>query len=322
MNILGTDYNVIDVYDQSITIPDSYVVNDNKTGKGHGEAKLYMGSKDAMRNFYAGNPHTEGFVAKCFVLKRDIISLLRTIKHEYQYPSIKYRGMEGKKNMLHLWKKRLKEAEALNDIILFEIKDQKQIKGLRGYVNSTKRKSEGYDLIRAMALPFVSYISVMKLKRSEDGELLFYWRPFADFTQMASMQFAAQNYGKGKQQESSRNRKSQVKYREELYNEFKHCPFTHIDEFKLLIASHIKPHAVSTKKEQADPNNGLMLSPLYDKLFDKGYISFKENGELLISDWLSPQNRSRISFEYSPEDLFLNEQRKEYLEYHRVNVFK
>ena len=225
MNILGTDYNVIDVYDQSITIPDSYVVNDNKTGKGHGEAKLYMGSKDAMRNFYAGNPHTEGFVAKCFVLKRDIISLLRTIKHEYQHPSIKYRGMEGKKNMLHLWKKRLKEAEALNDIILFEIKDQKQIKGLRGYVNSTKRKSEGYDLIRAMALPFVSYISVMKLKRSEDGELLFYWRPFADFTQMASMQFAAQNYGKGKQQESSRNRKSQVKYREELYNEFKHCPF-------------------------------------------------------------------------------------------------
>lgn len=322
MNILGTDYNVIDVYDQSITIPDSYVVNDNKTGKGHGEAKLYMGSKDAMRNFYAGNPHTEGFVAKCFVLKRDIISLLRTIKHEYQHPSIKYRGMEGKKNMLHLWKKRLKEAEALNDIILFEIKDQKQIKGLRGYVNSTKRKSEGYDLIRAMALPFVSYISVMKLKRSEDGELLFYWRPFADFTQMASMQFAAQNYGKGKQQESSRNRKSQVKYREELYNEFKHCPFTHIDEFKLLIASHIKPHAVSTKKEQADPNNGLMLSPLYDKLFDKGYISFKENGELLISDWLSPQNRSRISFNYSPEDLFLNEQRKEYLKYHRVNVFK
>lgn len=322
MNILGTDYNVIDVYDQSITIPDSYVVNDNKTGKGHGEAKLYMGSKDAMRNFYAGNPHTEGFVAKCFVLKRDIISLLRTIKHEYQHPSIKYRGMEGKKNMLHLWKKRLKEAEALNDIILFEIKDQKQIRGLRGYVNSTKRKSEGYDLIRAMALPFVSYISVMKLKRSEDGELLFYWRPFADFTQMASMQFAAQNYGKGKQQESSRNRKSQVKYREELYNEFKHCPFTHIDEFKLLIASHIKPHAVSTKKEQADPNNGLMLSPLYDKLFDKGYISFKENGELLISDWLSPQNRSRISFEYSPEDLFLNEQRKEYLKYHRVNVFK
>ncbi len=291
MNILGFEYNVIDVYDQSITIPDSYVVNDNKTGKGHGEAKLYMGSKDTMRKFYAEDPHAEGFVAKCFVLKRDLISLLKTIKHEHQHPSIKYRGMEGKKNLLHLWKKRLREAEELDDMILFEIKDQKQIKGLRGYVNSTKRKSVGYNLIRVMALPFVSYISVMKLKKNDNGEILFYWRPFADFSQMASMQFAAQNYGKGKQQESSRNRKSQVKYREELYNEFKHCPFTHIDEFKLLIASHIKPHAVSTKKEQADPNNGLMLSPLYDKLFDKGYISFKENGELIISDWLSPQKQ-------------------------------
>ena len=65
-----------------------------------------------------------------------------------------------------------------------------------------------------------------------------------------------------------------------------------------------------------------MLSPLYDKLFDKGFISFKDNGEILISDWLSPQNQERISFEYSPEDLFLNEQRKKYLEYHRENVFK
>ncbi len=322
MNICGVDYQVLDVYDQSITVPDSYVMNENKTGKGHGEAKLYMGSKDAMRNFYAGNPHAEGFVAKCFILKKDIVSLLKTIKHEYQYPSIRYRGMEGKKNMMHLWKKRIKEIEVFPDIILFEIKDQKQIKGLRGYVNSTKRKCVGYDLIRTMALPFVSYISVMKLGNKSNGEILFYWRPFADFTQMASLQYAAQNYGKGKMSENSNKRKSQVKYREELYNVFKHCPFTHIDEFKLLIASHIKPHAVSTKREQADPDNGLMLSPLYDKLFDKGFISFKDNGEILISDWLSLHNRELISFEYSPEDLFLNDQRKKYLEYHRENVFK
>lgn len=67
MIIDGKEYNVIDVYDQSITVPDSYVMNENKTGKGHGEAKLYMGSKDSMRHFYTGNPNTEGFVVKCFV---------------------------------------------------------------------------------------------------------------------------------------------------------------------------------------------------------------------------------------------------------------
>ena len=114
----------------------------------------------------------------------------------------------------------------------------------------------------------------------------------------------------------------QNKYRKDLLQCLKFCPITGISDERLLVASHIKPWRWSSDEEKLDVNNGFVFSPLYDKLFDKGYISFKENGELLISDWLSPQNRSRISFEYSPEDLFLNEQRKEYLKYHRVNVFK
>lgn len=320
MIINGIDYNVIDVYDQSVTIPDSFVIKENKTGKGHGEAKLYMGSKDSMRYFYTGNPNNEGFVVKCFVLKRDLISLLNTIKHEYQYPSIKYKGIGDGKNMLKLWKTRMEYAETLPNIIIFEVKDQQQIRGSRGYVNSIKNRT-GYDLIRTMALPFVSYISVMKVQEIQTQEVSFYWRPFADFTQMASMQYAAQHYGKGKK-DDLQHRKSQVKYREELYNEFHHCPFTQIDEFRLLVASHIKPYAVSSKKEQTDSNNGLLLSPLYDKLFDKGYISFDNDGHILISEWLSPKNKELISFVFSPADLNLNEQRLQYMKYHRENVFK
>ncbi len=320
MIINGINYNIIDIYDQSVTIPDSFVIKENKTGKGHGEAKLYMGSKDSMRYFYTGNPNNEGFVVKCFVLKRDLISLLKTIKHEYQFPSIKYRGIGAGKNMLKLWKARMEYAETLPDIIIFEIKDQQQIRGPRGYVKSIKNRM-GYDLIRTMTLPFVSYISVMKVQEIQTQEISFYWRPFADFTQMASLQYAAQHYGKGKKGDLQ-HRKSQVKYREELYNEFHHCPFTQIDEFRLLVASHIKPYAVSSKKEQTDSNNGLLLSPLYDKLFDKGYISFDNDGHILISEWLSPRNKELISFVFSPADLNLNEQRLQYMKYHRENVFK
>ena len=65
MIINGTNYSVIDVYDLSITVPDSFVAKANKTCKGNGEAKLYMGSKDSMRSFYTGNPKQEGFVVKC-----------------------------------------------------------------------------------------------------------------------------------------------------------------------------------------------------------------------------------------------------------------
>ena len=320
MNILGKNYTVIDIYDQSITIPDSFVIAENKTGKGHGEAKLYMGSKDTMRNFYADSPNNEEFVANCFVLKRDLITLLRTTRHEYQYPSIKYRGIGNHKNMMKLWEKRMNHLERLPEIIEFEVKDQQQIKGPRGYVKNTN-KSIGYDLIREIALPFVSYISVMKLKDEQTHNICFYWRLFADFSQMASMQYAALNYGESKHRES-KQRKKQVQYREELYNEFRRCPFTQIDEYRLLVASHIKPYAVSTEKERADSNNGLMLSPLYDKLFDKGFISFSDDGEILISDWLSPRNRRLISFNYTREDLNLNDERKRYLAYHRENVFK
>lgn len=321
MRINGSDYTIIDVYDQSITVPDSYVMNENKTGKGHGEAKLYMGSKDSMRHFYTGDSNNEGFIANCFVLKKDLKTLLKTIKHEYLFPSINYRGIGNGRNMSKLWNERMKFVEELPEIIQFDVKDQNQIRGLRGYVNSITNQT-GYNLIRLLALPFVSYISVMKLQKVDTKDIFFYWRPFADFTQMASLQYAAQNYGKGKQNINTKQRKKQVQYREELYNEFHHCPFTHIDDFRLLVASHIKPYAVSTKKEQSDSNNGLMLSPLYDKLFDKGFISFSDDGDIMISDWLSPQNKERISFEYSLEDLNLNEQRRKYMEYHRENVFK
>jgi putative restriction endonuclease len=50
-----------------------------------------------------------------------------------------------------------------------------------------------------------------------------------------------------------------------------------------LRASHIKPWRVSTDNEKLDGNNGLLLAPHIDHLFDQGYISFTDEGELLVS---------------------------------------
>jgi len=52
------------------------------------------------------------------------------------------------------------------------------------------------------------------------------------------------------------------------------CPFTKINDNRLLIASHIKPWAFSDNKERLDLKNVFVLSPLFDKLFDRGLISF------------------------------------------------
>ena len=127
MIINGINYKVIDVYDTSVTVPDSFVVNDNKTCKGNGEAKLYMGTKEHMRDFYAGDIHNTGFEVECVVLKNDLIQYMQTISHEYKNPSIKYRGQGTRKNMQYLWEQRNTYIQSLPDVLKFTIKDQDQI---------------------------------------------------------------------------------------------------------------------------------------------------------------------------------------------------
>ncbi len=109
-----------------------------------------------------------------------------------------------------------------------------------------------------------------------------------------------------------------------MLEECPYCPFTMVNDERLLIASHIKPWAKSDNNEKVDPKNGFMLTPTYDKLFDRGFITFDENKKLIVSPWLSPMNQKRLNI-YSGmrvDKLLLDEKRIEYLKYHRENVFK
>ena len=321
MRIGNLVFQAESVYDESITIPDSFVFPVNKTCNGHGEAKLYMGPKDSLRTFYTGSPNQAGFKADCFMLRSDLEKFMNEIKREYQQPSILYRGMNGNTgNMMEFWKDRKKKISSLPNVIYFTVTEQKQISGDRGYVNA--HNSNAYSLIRELALPFVSYLSVMKVREKNTKGFLFYWRIFVDYTQMSQQQYIATHYGSKNYVELGKIRKGQLRYRLQLFDIYKHCPFTKIDDPHILVASHIKPWAVCRQGQKYDPNNGFLLSPLYDKLFDKGYISFDDNGRLLISDWLSQANKKRISFNYDKSELLLNDERKKYLRYHRDHIFK
>ena len=50
------------------------------------------------------------------------------------------------------------------------------------------------------------------------------------------------------------------------------------------IASHIKPWPESTNEERLTGENGLLLRPSIDHLFDRGFMSFEDNGELVVSE--------------------------------------
>ena len=82
-----------------------------------------------------------------------------------------------------------------------------------------------------------------------------------------------------------------------------------------MIASHIVPWRLSNDKERLDEDNGILLSPLYDALFDKHLISFQDDGTILISK--SIKEKELISLINKNAKIEVNEGMKKYLEKHR-----
>lgn len=89
----------------------------------------------------------------------------------------------------------------------------------------------------------------------------------------------------------------------------------------LYIASHIKPFRDALGTEEYDVNNGLLLSKNIDCLFDQGFITFANNGKLILSKFLK-QDVVAFLQRYSLDKKLMTDKRKEYLIYHRTKIFK
>jgi hypothetical protein len=98
------------------------------------------------------------------------------------------------------------------------------------------------------------------------------------------------------------------------------CKVTGISDGNFLIASHIKPWRVCSNDERLDGNNGLMLSPHIDQLFDEGYISFKDDGSFIVSSALPPEILVAWSINVGVNTGKLNEQQSKYMAFHRDSV--
>jgi len=114
---------------------------------------------------------------------------------------------------------------------------------------------------------------------------------------------------------------AQNKFRDSLLKELKICPITQISDKRILVASHIKPWCLSTSKEKLDINNGFILSPLYDKLFDIGLITFTNDKYLLLSKSLDKRTIINLNLSEKKYELLPVKNREEYLEFHRNKIF-
>ena len=113
-------------------------------------------------------------------------------------------------------------------------------------------------------------------------------------------------------------------YRERLLAKWDNaCAVTGLATPDFLVASHARPWKGATNAERLDGDNGLPLLPNLDKLFDKGFITFEDDGVIRISSVLPPEAYGPMGVDPTMTLVKpLNPAQKGYMKYHRDNVFK
>ena len=98
------------------------------------------------------------------------------------------------------------------------------------------------------------------------------------------------------------------------------CPLTGISDAALLRASHIIPWKdCASDEERLDVHNGLLLSALWDAAFDRGLVTFDDDGRPVYSPHLSEAARGQLQWS---DALCLTDRHRECLASHRAKVFQ
>lgn len=118
------------------------------------------------------------------------------------------------------------------------------------------------------------------------------------------------------------SRRGQGVFRANVRLNGKACRCTGVTDPRLLVASHIKPWSKCSDKEKLDGCNGLLLAPHVDRLFDRGLISFTDDGQIKISPRLPEKTLERWGLSAVTNVGSFTPEQSVYLAYHRSVVFK
>jgi hypothetical protein len=119
-----------------------------------------------------------------------------------------------------------------------------------------------------------------------------------------------------------RARRGQGLFRDRVGRIETRCRITGVENPAHLVASHCKPWRDATNDERLDGENGLLLTPSIDHLFDRGFIGFENGGRLIISPIAHRPSLQRMGIEVS-EPVNVGEftsGQKRFLEFHRNSV--
>ncbi|MWB95806.1 HNH endonuclease [Flavobacterium sp. GA093] len=356
------EYHIIDSI-QDYRAEDSFIDPKNKLSQftGNGEAKKHIGTykgdkSKKMSAFFNysnwGQAHLDkkknrktinsaresGAVVQeksCFFSKSNMLQYLDDAKAEYYTQEQLYHNDIGK-----YYEKRYEKVSNLDEehifFSIYDASDNLSKEQNRGYIRSD---DSIWKLWRELILPKISYLSILKLvpvtPTEQNNKPIFYFRilldyQFRTFVHPSALQLAEEILVDDEEivEIKKSYRVGQEKYRRNVIEHMLQCPFSKITDERLLIASHIKPYSACIKENRHDQAldhlNGLALSPTYDRLFDQGYITFLDSGELICGTQLSSYTWDKLNINPLAKNKMkiLPENREGYLEYHRKHVFQ
>lgn len=339
MKSIKINNNIYSTVDSLTTnLSDSFVSPNNKIGKGSGEARLYISSQHEIPLFEFSPNETISKKGKtypactstCYLLKENLIDYLSST-HDYYLNPIENHN----RNILSFYNDRERLINSLPDLVPFNIYMQNgELDSNRFYIGCA---DSPWDILRELSIPLYSHLTISKLQNQLNSNDIIYifTLTFTALDTPSNKIMLEENISNTITNDTTidstervsliKARNGQGKFRSNVINIMPCCPFTNISDSFLLRASHIIPWSqCRSNHERLDGYNGLTLTPSYDVLFDRGLISFNNNGALIISSKLNPQIIESLNLVpgkiYNIENSTGN--RNLYLDYHRNNIFK
>lgn len=280
---------------------------------GMGEKRIYVGHDEALLDEFFDLENIESFI----LLKKDLQKYLVESKDEFENPVQDYA-----QDISQYYEENVIKTNAIVDDIINIHFTKKYDSQHRYYLNFKDRDSSAnWDYLRNIALPRVTKLNFVKVKDIKTNKLYIYIKPsfYIDEKEVDEKADIVDLLAGNKDAVINR-RKGQVQWRQNLLDIMPACIITKVTEDRILEACHIKPHNISTDKEMYDVHNGLIMTPTYHKLFDLGFISFNDNGTILVSPFLSNMNKQRLNID-DGKQYRIPKECATYLAYHRANIY-
>lgn len=332
----------------SVVLADSFVAKNKlrtpeNTLKGKpssGEARLYLGGVNTEANtlFSFNTPITyrnKSYLEAnetCFFSKSNLLKYLIQAEEEYFNPKQNY-FYDISDNFYEIFNEISSFTEDKLSFNVFHHPGEKD--GTRFYINSL---SPYWSIFRTLALPHITTLKINKVFNTDNNEYEYYFELALDnkYKSTKGPKFSKVHRWKMSSRlrpnrpitteyvRQTLARNGQGFYKNQLLETMPKCCFTDLTDVFLLRASHIKPWAISNDFEKLDPYNGLILTPTYDVLFDKGLISFENDGRLIISPKLNQNIADKLGLEENKVyDIYNNHgKRNDYLKFHRDFILK